>query len=176
MTTQNLPPRRPPFHHEPVAGEDHVVSAQYTLDGLVMRLSIVLEFDAPFALADWLIHVGNQAARRYGEPFAATFLAEHRHTGEKRPVRLDMSVHPSGWVEAVVTVEGLEARSFFIERIYEEFELWPPDSACEAIDSGRMGKNASWVQLEAEHWPDFASLARGRFITLDSAAAAQQTL
>lgn len=166
------PPRRAPFHCEPIAGEDHAVSPQYTLDGLALRLSTVLELDAPFAIGGWLVHVGEQKPRRYGEPFSATFLAEHIETGEKRPVRLDIAVHPSGWVEAVVAMEGMDPASFFIERIYEEFGLWPPDSACEAIDSGRMGKNASWVQLEAEHWPGLVALAAGRFITLDSADSA----
>jgi hypothetical protein len=172
MTEQQPPPRRAPFHREPIGGKDHAVTPQYTLDGLALRLSTVLELDAPFAIGDWLVHAGEQPPRRYGEPFAAALLAEHRKSGETRRVRLDIAVHASGWVEAVVAVEGFEPRSFFIERAYEEFAIWPPDSPGEAVDSGRMGKNASWVQLDARHWPDLSGLAQGGFVTLDSADSA----
>jgi hypothetical protein len=41
---------------------------------------------------------------------------------------------------------------------------------CTAIDSGRMGKRCSWLQLEAEFWPDLAFLAEDRFITLEPSA------
>ncbi len=77
---------------------------------------------------------------------------------------LRVDVHPSGWIEARVTVEGVGEKSFFIEHVYEEFELWPPGSPCAAEDSGRMGKRCAWLQLEAEFWPDLAFLAEGRFI------------
>lgn len=173
MTDQYLPPRRAPFHFEPIGGADNAVSPQYTLDGLALRLSTVLELDAPFVVGGWLVHVGEQPQRRYGDPFSASFLAENMESGEKRRVRLDIAVHASGWVQASIAVEGHAPRCFFIERVYEEFAIWPPDSSCEAIESGRMGKNASWVQLEADHWPDLAALAEGRFVTLDSADAAK---
>ena len=59
MTEQQPPPRRAPFHREPIGGKDHAVTPQYTLDGLALRLSTVLELDAPFAIGDWLVHAGD---------------------------------------------------------------------------------------------------------------------
>lgn len=80
---------------------------------------------------------------------------------------LEIGVHSSGWLVAVVDIPPFPPEPFFIERVYEEFDIWPPDSPCEDLDCGRMSKRGRWLQLKPEYWPHLAFLARGSLITLD---------
>ena len=133
------------------------------LDEIAGLVSVSLDVEPEWTVAGWRVSVAAMNREPGGAPFPIRFSAMKdciRHD-----VVLDMSVHPSGWIEARVTVGDHAPYSFFIERIYEELEIWPAGSPCEATDSGRMGKRCTWVQLEAAHWPDLAFLAEGSFIT-----------
>lgn len=68
---------------------------------------------------------------------------------------------PSGYLRAVVHVAGAEYLTLYGERIWEEFELWPPGASAGAQDEapGRMGKRRNWVSISAAGWPVLAAVA-----------------
>ncbi len=161
------PPRRPPTYAQQIGGDDCFLDPTAMLDELAGLLTISLEVDRFLAVADWKIRVSTIGQRSSGQPLSVDFKASRKNVEHDATLRL--SVHPSGWIEARITVGAL-SRHVFVERIYEEFELWPPGSPCTDTDSGRMGKRCTWIQLEAQHWPDMALLAEGPFITVEPAS------
>lgn len=74
---------------------------------------------------------------------------------------LRFSPEPSGWIVAVATIDGREAFRGYIERIYEEYEVWPPGAGAAPIleEPGRIGKHESWCSLSIRGWPELAPLA-----------------
>jgi hypothetical protein len=162
--TSVAPPLRPPIFNDAIGGREEI-SPEDTFCVLCHRLSTALAFDGPWLVKGWLVTLVSRQQPADTEPLEAKFRVEKDATATT--ATLHISIDPSGWIEARVAVEGFGARRFFIEQAYEEFEIWPPGSPCTAIDSGRMGKNCGWLQLEAEFWPDLALLADGRFVTLD---------
>jgi len=167
MTSENTrtPPQRPPILNDSFAGTENVPSRE-TLVTLCHRLSFALGYDGPWVVGGWQVSLVEVRQAEYTHPLEADFRIAREDDREMRAA-LRVDIHPSGWIEARVTVDGVGEKSFFIEHVYEEFEIWPAGSPCEAVDSGRMGKRCSWLQLEAEFWPDLAFLAEGRFITLE---------
>lgn len=137
------------------------------LDRLAGLLTVGIEHGRIWTVGGWKVSAKEIFRRSSGEPFRVDLVAIRG--SEERRVSLHVRLHPSSWIEACVEVEGFAGRHFFIERIYEEFEIWPPGSDCMAMDSGRMGKRCGWVQLEAACWPELAFLAEDRFITLEPA-------
>jgi hypothetical protein len=161
------PPLRPPTYAQPIGGDDCFLEPTAMLDELVSVLTVSLDVERSWSAAGWKIEITAIGQRSYGQPLSVDFLALRNDVKHGGAVHL--SVHPSGWIDAHVTVGAL-SRHAFIERNYEEFEIWPPGSPCTATDSGRMGKRCAWVQLQAAHWPDLAFLADGPFISIDPAS------
>jgi len=161
------PPLRPPTYAQPIGGEDCFVEPATMLDELAGLLSIGLDIDRSWIVGNWNVLVASVGERAAGQPLSVDFLVSRN--GSERDAALNLSVHPSGWIDARVSV-GSDSRHFFIERIYEEFEIWPPGSPCAATDSGRMGKRCGWVQLQAQHWPDLTFLAEGNFSPIHPAS------
>ncbi len=165
--TKVQPPLRPPTYAQPVGGDDCVLEPTAMLDEIAGLLNISLDIDRQWSVGGWNVLVVAIGQRMHGQPLSVDFRVSMN--GIERDADLRISIHSSGWIEARVTV-GSVSRYFFIERIYEEFELWPPGSPCVATNSGRMGKRCAWVQLQAQHWPDLAFLAEGHFITIHPAS------
>jgi hypothetical protein len=67
----------------------------------------------------------------------------------------------SGFLRLVVEVGGAEFLTAYVERIWEEYELWPPGAtaAFEQESPGRIGKRRSWVSISATGWPVLAAVA-----------------
>lgn len=61
----------------------------------------------------------------------------------------------SGFVVLTVTVDGRECFRAFLDRPYEEYDLFPPgdQSAQGAEAPGRMSKKLWWVSLSVAAWP-----------------------
>jgi hypothetical protein len=68
---------------------------------------------------------------------------------------------PTGYLRVVVTFEGADYLTLFVERIWEEYELWPPGAAAEIGEEapGHLGKHRSWVSISASGWPVLAAIA-----------------
>lgn len=71
---------------------------------------------------------------------------------------------PSGYLRIAVEVDGAVFLTAYVERIWEEYELWPPGAVVAASDvesPGRMGKHRRWVSMSAAGWPALAAIANG---------------
>ncbi len=68
---------------------------------------------------------------------------------------------PSGYLRIAVEAGGAVFLAAYVERIWEEYELWPPGAvaAFGAEAPGRMGKHRSWVSISAAGWPALAAIA-----------------
>jgi hypothetical protein len=67
----------------------------------------------------------------------------------------------SGYVLVVARLGEREVFRAYLDRPYEEYEMWPPGAAPERDEEGpgRMGKHRNWVSFRAAAWPILASLA-----------------
>ncbi len=74
---------------------------------------------------------------------------------------IEFSADGSGWLLAVARVGGSEVFRAYIERVYEEYEVWPPGAGAAPFEAegGRIGKKASWISLRTEFWPILQPLA-----------------
>jgi len=68
---------------------------------------------------------------------------------------------PSGYMRIVAEVDGAVILTAYAERIWEEYELWPPGAVAgfDVESPGRMGKHRSWVSMSAAGWPALAAIA-----------------
>jgi hypothetical protein len=68
---------------------------------------------------------------------------------------------PSGYLRLVVDANGAELLTAYVERIWEEYEIWPPGATAAPGEEapGHMGKHRSWVSVSAKGWPSLAAVA-----------------
>lgn len=61
----------------------------------------------------------------------------------------------SGFVLITVEIAGVERFSAYLDRPYEEYDLFPPgDASAQGSEApGRMSKHLWWVSLSAKAWP-----------------------
>ena len=80
--------------------------------------------------------------------------------------RIELSVAPSLWVRADLYIGGAWFGRGWIERCYEECEIWPDgaDGIVGPLVSddppGRISKRGYWVQFDTTQWPGFESEER----------------
>ena len=80
--------------------------------------------------------------------------------------RIELSVAPSLWVRADVWLDGAWFGRGWIERCYEECEIWPDASdgivgPLVADDPpGRISKWGYWLQFDTSQWPGYVSAER----------------
>lgn len=84
-------------------------------------------------------------------------------------VQLSVSLEPEGWIKAVISAAPGEY-AFYIERTYEEWDVWPTLSSGRGDAPGRIGKRLSWAQIEVAAWPGLHSPDGGPFATIEPAA------
>lgn len=80
--------------------------------------------------------------------------------------RIELSVDPSLWVRADLFLNGAWFGRGWIERCYEESEIWP-DGADGVVGSrveddppGRISKRGYWLQFDTSQWPGYESTER----------------
>ncbi len=80
--------------------------------------------------------------------------------------RIELSVDPSLWVRADVWLGGAWFGRGWVERCYEEFEIWPDgaDGIVGPLVSddppGRISKRGYWLQFDTSQWPGYESAER----------------
>lgn len=77
---------------------------------------------------------------------------------------LEVSPDASGYVLVVGRLGELEVFRAYLDRPYEEYEMWPPEAtpARHEEGPGRMSKHRHWVSLRAAVWPVLAPLANAQ--------------
>ncbi len=80
--------------------------------------------------------------------------------------RIELSIAPSFWVRADVYLGDAWFGRGWIERCYEECEIWP-DAAdgiigpkVEDDPPGRISKRGYWMQFDTSQWPGYESATR----------------
>jgi hypothetical protein len=153
----NPPPRAPHwFAMEEGWCNDATDCARLTIE----TICSALRAPASFAFQEVPIEIGDVSCQKGSGRVTGTYAAF--------AFALDLVARSDGWVECVVSVDGLEVLHFFLERPYEEFEFFPPGHSGEAPPMeapGRMGKRLTWAQLRAGEWP---SIARTGYLTVEA--------
>ncbi|MFN7055179.1 hypothetical protein [Hyphomonas sp.] len=73
--------------------------------------------------------------------------------------RIELSIAPSLWLRVDVYLGGAWFGRGWIERGYEECEIWPDGSdgiigpRVEDDPPGRISKRGSWIQFDTSQWP-----------------------
>ncbi len=160
--------------NDPILGDPAGVESRAVLDALLALMGTAIVAGESWTLGGWRATV---TAIALGDDPALTihFDAVCKKADASISGWATIGLDPSGWIVAIFHAAGRH-ECFYIERHYEEFEVWPEDSAAEAIDTGRIGKRCGWAHLEARHWPALASFADGDFITLEPAEPNTQPL
>jgi hypothetical protein len=67
----------------------------------------------------------------------------------------------SGYLRVVVATDGAEFLTGYVERVWEEHEIWPPGATAEVGEQapGRLGKRRSWISVSTRGWPQLRPIA-----------------
>lgn len=163
-------PKQKPFFFDMATGEERTVpQTGADMAALIDRIAT-----AAGVAADWAIEDGAHDG-------LAVRLSLIEHAGGRRVVvgfsagtvegRIVAEPDPSGWVRVTAETAGAERFRAYVDRPYEEHELWPEgaDAAAGGDIPGRAGKRLLWVSLSAEAWPVLAPLAAGGWFNAEAA-------
>ena len=112
--------------------------------------------------ADWL--VDDDSGRRF-----ALAVASHQPqqrleiaiTGPGTAASVIAVPDVSGYLRVELVLGGMLMFTGYVEQIWEEFDIWPPDASAAAGEEapGRMGKRRNWLSLSVAGWPALAAIA-----------------
>lgn len=74
-----------------------------------------------------------------------------------------LTLDPSGWVLAVATIADPEVFRGYVDRPWEQCEIWPPgrEPVGDEEAPGRIGKKQTYVSLSDTEWPQLVGLTKG---------------
>lgn len=142
-------------------GGDASLSPEVAFHIFVNGLELGLEASKSWKLGN--LQFGCSGIETSGQFLEADFVSDD---GQKR-ARFQVSLDQTGWIKAAVSATHAEI-IFYIERTYEEWDIWPANSAGQGEAPGRISKRFSWAQFEAVSWPEFSPPDGGQFITIES--------
>lgn len=153
-------PRTPPYYADLWTGREEGLEPAAEAREVVDGFARVPKLDA-----DWCID-GDEAET----PFRLTLLAHEPGRRTVLEVRggavvgeVSFVPDPSGYVLVTGRHEGAELFRAYLDRPYEEFDLWPAGAVFDpkrvADAPCRIGKRRSWVALDTSVWPGLAALA-----------------
>jgi hypothetical protein len=115
---------------------------------------------------DWLIE-GRDLKVQLSAISYAPGLAQIGFTAGEAQGAVTLTPDPSGWLRIEATCGGAVVFRAFLDRVYQEFELWPSGAAKSDEAPGRMGKRRNWLSLDVEAWPALKPLVNeGRYLNL----------
>ncbi|SMH49576.1 hypothetical protein [Mesorhizobium australicum] len=108
------------------------------------------------ATGGWEIVPGETSSK--GRIHSAAFTARRADT--EVAGRVVFSPDPSHWVKVEVFLGAFRVLVAHMDKVWEEFELWPSGATEKTIDPpGRIGKRLDWINLAPSAWPALARLA-----------------
>jgi hypothetical protein len=82
---------------------------------------------------------------------------------------ISFAADPSNWLRIEAAIADKQVFLAFLDRPYEEHELWPANATKTPEGPGRMGKRRNWLSLDTEAWPALKSLAgESQFLNLSA--------
>jgi hypothetical protein len=99
----------------------------------------------------------------------AGFVARHEATGRSVDGLIAFTPDPSHWIKVEVFLDAERVFLAYMDRVWEEFDLWPSEATPEESDEapGRIGKRRTWVNLSAVAWPVLAALDEEGFVAIE---------
>lgn len=156
-----VPPPRPPLYFDASLGGEASLSPASAFHQLAFGMEIELSG------ASYVQHNTRKfrcaRLRRSPDQFAAEF----ELGSSKGMLQLEISLAQSGWIMARLLSRFFEC-TIYMERAYEEWDLWPAGSDGRGDAPGRLGKRLNWAQLELKDWPDLAMLGSGPWLTIET--------
>lgn len=146
-------PERPPIFNDAIAGREIPPSeaADWFIGNFVSLAG---------TFPDWLVEDTEIAVTVSPQGQAEIGFSARGVTGT-----IAFSQEPGGWIEAVASAGGREVFRGYIERAYEQYEVWPANAGAASGEApGRIGKHGTWVSLAAAAWPALAPLAPGGWL------------
>lgn len=138
---------------DPDRGDDPVLASRYHA-GEIVR--------AAASTGRWTTSSGWKAdvspPTRFGDAHLAAFQASHPGKPAAHGT-LRAQAHPSGWVRVDVFIAGACVFTGFLDRVWEEFGIWPPGSSGEGEPPGRISKRMNWAGFDVAAWPQIAPIA-----------------
>ena len=133
-------PIRPAIYGEPLLGDAAFLEPEQALQLFCLQLKSQFEINPFWQAGTFKAECVNAAMREDG--FQAMFQVVD--TLEK--VSLDVGLS-DGWICATIGFEGFNYR-FFIERVYEDWEVWPPKSSFSGDSPGSISAKMHWAQFD----------------------------
>jgi hypothetical protein len=118
----------------------------------------------------WLASEGWQISP--AGPPTASLPARVAFVGRKVGAHVDgevvLSADPSGWVKVEIYLGHFRVFIAFLDRVWEEFDLWPSGAADFSGDEpGRIGKRKNWVNLSVKAWPQLGRLTGDDYFSIN---------
>ncbi|WP_417310054.1 hypothetical protein [Devosia sp.] len=152
------PPKRPPSFFNaltgaPLAGDAAQREAGNLLDDLARDVGHGVAWD-----------VDDDSGQRFAlrvERHLPEQQLEIAVTGAGAVATLIVVPDDSGYLRIELVVGGKLLFTGYVEQIWEEFDIWPPDASAETGTEapGRMGKRRNWLSLSVAGWPALAAIA-----------------
>lgn len=141
------------FHNSEEGDPPHLAAPAYAVELAQAFMS------EPLWLASqgWEIFPDGSASAT--QPARVGFLA--RKTDVEVNGELVLSADSSGWVKAEVYLGAFRVFIAYLDRVWEEFDLWPTATTdFSGNEPGRIGKRKNWVSLAVEAWPQLGRLTQ----------------
>lgn len=154
-------PLRPPIYAEPLLGDEASLTPDQALRRFCHGVKIALELDRKWQCGAHVADCYDCVIRDDG--LHAALIVEPE--GQRLALVITLQ---DDWIVARLAMNDRQAR-FFIERVYEEWEIWPERALGDGEAPGRISARLAWAQIEAAAWPGLVALAAGGLITAEPA-------
>ncbi len=139
-------------------GDDPALAAAHYAQDFPQRIVHEAKW---LATGGWEIVPGETSSK--GTVHSAAFTA--RRAGTEVAGRIVFSPDASHWMKVEVFLGAFRVFVAYMDRVWEEFELWPSGATEKTVDPpGHISKRYAWLNLSAAAWPQLALFAEeGRF-------------
>lgn len=152
-------PKTPPHYWDLLTGADESMNPLEAVRWVLADLATV-----PARYPRWLLD--DDSGREFTLQVLADGPGDELRLGlsaEGLSVDISCSRDASGYVRLVARVAGREVFVGYLDRPFEEYDIWPPGAAFAPRRTeeapGRIGKRMSWIVLDSRAWPEIAPLA-----------------
>lgn len=154
------PPARQPIYSEPLLGDDAFLEPEQALKLFCHQLKGQLEITGQWSVSRHEVTCIEVILR--DRTLEARFLDK----AGRNPILMGVTLE-ANWI-CIVLSHAAATHEFFVERVYEEWEVWPSGSLGKGEAPGRIGKRMQWAQLELASWPALAVLAENGLVTIEA--------
>ena len=152
-------PLRTPIYGEPLLGDEAFLEPVQALQLFCSQLECLLDINPLLTIGAVKIECIKTAVSDEG--LQAKFLVNDTQAQASLNIVL-----AGDWICATVEFERSHFR-FFIERVYEDWEVWPPQASAEGDSPGTVGAKLHWVSLDVSAWNGLSRETERQFLTVE---------